>query len=211
MSLGSILPKTSSIYDIPLKSWDNKENFLNNYKGKVTLIVNVTANCGNAPQLKILDEIHKKYKDRGFAVVAIPTNDYCGPGITYGKWVNGIESADDARSYSLDTYQTTFDFSEMISSKPNKHWRERRSNNEPPHPLFSALNPDEGQVMGGNFEKYLVDRQGNLVTHFRNDLLLDDHVESIKLGFFTLKEGQPEPIGGEEAFDFICSEIEKIL
>ena len=199
-----------SIYDIPLKSWDNKEDFLSKYKGKVTLIVNVTANCGNAPQLKPLEEIHQKYKDQGFEVVAIPTNDYCGPGITYDVWENGITCADDARNYAIDTYQVTYDFSEMIVSLVHDYWREKRDNFKPTHELYNQLAADK-MAMGGNFEKFLVDREGRVVKRFHNSTLLDYYYDNIEKGIYTLKEGDAEPLTSEQAYELICFEIEKLL
>ena len=81
-----------SIYDVKIKSWDGSDkDFLNKYKGKVTLFINVTGDCGNAPQYGIIESIYRKYKDKGFEVVAIPTNEYCGSGITYGEFECGIK------------------------------------------------------------------------------------------------------------------------
>jgi glutathione peroxidase len=199
-----------SIYDIPLKSWDDKEDFLAKYKGKVTLIVNVTANCGNAPQLAPLEEIYQKYKDRGFEIAAIPTNDFCGPGITYDKWENGITCADDARTYALDTYQVTYDFSEMITSQVHEYWRKKRDNYRETHPLYEALAPKEFP-MGGNFEKFLVDRDGKVVKRFPNYTLLDFYYENVKTGVYELKEGDPDPMTKEEAYEQICAAIEATL
>jgi glutathione peroxidase len=199
-----------SIYDIPLKSWDNKEDFLSKYKGKVTLIVNVTANCGNAPQLKPLEEIYQKYKNQGFEVVAIPTNDFCGPGITYGEWENGITCADDARNYAIDTYQVTYDFSEMIVSLVHDYWREKRNNHKPTHPLYLELAKDK-MAMGGNFEKFLVDREGNVVKRFHNSTLLDYYHDNIEKGVYVRTANDAEPLTSEQAYELICSEIEKLL
>jgi glutathione peroxidase len=201
---------TKSIYDIPIKSWDDKADFLSKYKGKVTLIVNVTANCGNAPQLKPLEEIYQKYKDRGFEIAAIPTNDYCGPGITYDKWVDGITCANDARMYAIETYAVTYDFSEMITSQVDEYWRKKRDNWRDPHPLYEALTPKEFP-MGGNFEKFLVDREGNLVKRFPNFTLLDYYYENVKNGVITIDEHDHEPLTAEQAYELICSEIEKLL
>lgn len=100
------------IYDIPLASIDGEKNMLSKYKGKVTMIVNVTADCGNSPQYETLEEIYQKYKDQGFEILAVPTNDFCGPGITYNEFSdNGISCAADAKNYATDKYQVTFSFS----------------------------------------------------------------------------------------------------
>lgn len=199
---------TASIYDIPLKSWDGADSFLSKYKGKVSLVVNVTANCGNAPQLGILEKIYQLYKHRGFEIIAIPTNDYCGPGVTYDEWEDGISCADDARDYAIDTYQVTYGFSEMITSNVDKVWRDKRNNHKPVHPLYDAL---ADRAMGGNFEKFLVDRDGNLVKRFPNFMLLDFYYENVKNGDLVITEDDIQPISSSEAYDLICSEIEKIL
>lgn len=181
---------------------------MSKYKGKVSLIVNVTANCGNAPQLGILEKIYNKYKDQGFEIIAIPTNDYCGPGVPYDEGENGITCADDARTYALDTYQVTFDFSELVTSNVDDLWREKRNNHREVHPLFEALTT---RTMGGNFEKFLVDRDGRLVERFANFMLLDFYYENIKDGLLELSENDIPPIRSDEAYDLICSAIEKIL
>jgi glutathione peroxidase len=199
---------TTSIYDIPLKSWDGEDDFLSKYKDKVSLVVNVTANCGNAPQLGILEKIYQSYKDRGFEVIAIPTNDYCGPGVTYDEWEDGISCADDARVYARDTYQVTYDFSEMITSAVDKAWRDKRNNHRPVHALYKAL---ADRSMGGNFEKFLVDRSGNLIKRFPNFMLLDFYYENVKDGKIVLSKDDIEPITSDEAYALICSEIEKLL
>ena len=199
-----------SIYDIPLLSWDGNEDFLAKYRGKVTLIVNVTANCGNAPQLETLERIYQKYKDRGFAIAAIPTNDFCGPGVTYDEWENGITCADDARTYALNKYSVTYDFSEMITSQVDKVWREKRNNYRETHPLYEALAP-KGLPMGGNFEKFLVDRDGNLVKRFHNSTLLDYYYDNVQKGIVEIKENDVQPLTSEQAYELICSEIEKLL
>ena len=204
-----------SIYDVPLKSWDGREDFLSQYKGKVTLIVNVTANCGNAPQLAPLEEIYQKYKDRGFAIAAIPTNDYCGPGVTYDKWENGITCADDARTYALDTYQVTYDFSEMIVSLVDDVWRKKRDNYKPTHPLYEALTNGR-MAMGGNFEKYLVDKDGYVDRHFQCTTLNYDVEKTLK---DKLNEDGIDPGPGfgrsrkifEEEWDVICGFIEQLI
>ena len=107
-----------SIYEIPLNSAEGQPGFLEQYKGKATLIVNTTVGCGNANQLGPLQRLQELYAGPDFQVVAIPTNDYCGPGITYGDWVDGISCGMDSKNYGLKEYNVTFNYSEMINSIP---------------------------------------------------------------------------------------------
>lgn len=202
-----------TIYDIPLKSWDGQDGFLEKYKGKVSLIVNVTADCGNAPQYETLEEIYQKYKDKGFDIVAVPTNDFCGPGITYNEYEEGgITCGMDARDYAIKKYGVSFDFSELVVSKPHPTWREKRNNHGETHELFKTLTEDNVGDMGGNFEKFLVDRDGNLVKRFHNYMLLDYYKTNVEEGIIPEMEDQEyPPLSKDESYKLICSEIEKLL
>lgn len=111
--------KLNSIYDISLNSASNEPNFLEQFKGKTTLVVNTTVGCGNANQMEVLQWLQEKYQDQGFEIIAVPTNDYCGPGVTKGKWSEGITCGADSESYGKEVYNTTFKFSEMVTSLPN--------------------------------------------------------------------------------------------
>jgi glutathione peroxidase-family protein len=108
-----------SIYEIPLNSATNEPNFLDQFKNKVALVVNTTVGCGNANQLEVLQWLQDKYQDQGFEVIAVPTNDFCGPGVTKGKWSQGITCGLDSQEYGQEVYNVTFKYSEMVTSNPN--------------------------------------------------------------------------------------------
>jgi glutathione peroxidase len=162
-----------SIYKISIDNADGTEkDILSRYEGKVTLFINVTGHCGNAPQFGIIEEIYKKYKDKGFEVVAVPTNDFCGPGITYGIYEEGIDNAVMSQEYAIKDWGVTYNFSELVVSREDrpddKEFLERK-----PHELYENLNPGgEGSPMYGNFEKFLVDRSGRVIYRFPNCTLL---------------------------------------
>ena len=134
-----------SIYDIPLKSATNEDNFLSKFKGKVSLVVNTTVGCGNANQLEVLQWLQDKYGGDNFQVIGIPTNDYCGPGITKGKWSKGISCGLDSQNYGRDVYNTTFEYSEMVASNPNSLVSETVGKNglgedhKEPHELYKEI------------------------------------------------------------------------
>jgi glutathione peroxidase-family protein len=108
-----------SIYEIPLNSSEGTPNHLDQFKGKVTMVVNTTVGCGNANQMEVLQWLQEKYQDQGFEIIAVPTNDFCGPGVTKGKWSQGITCGTDSQKYGQEVYGTTFKFSEMVTSNPN--------------------------------------------------------------------------------------------
>jgi glutathione peroxidase len=204
---------SKSVYDVPLKSWDGEDGFLEKYRGKVSLVVNVTADCGNSPQYESLEDIYNKYKDKGFEIIAVPTNDFCGPGITYNEFAeNGISCGLEARKYAIDKYNVSYDFSEMVVSKPHESWREKRNNYGETHELYEVLTEESVETMGGNFEKFLVDRDGKLVKRFHNYMMLDYYKTNVEAGVVEeMSHQEHPPLSKQEAYDLICSEIEKIL
>lgn len=191
-----------SIYDIQLSSWDDSaNNLLSEYKGKVTLIINVTGDCGNAPQFKIIEDIYNEYKDQGFEVLAVPTNEYCGNGVTYGEFAEGLRDAEHARSYAVENYGVSYKFSELVNSNPGEGWYKQLPEGEVPHELFSKLTELSGTFMFGNFEKYLIDRDGELVGRYANGTLLD-----------YAKDSGASGVGSAEAERArLCADIEKAL
>lgn len=238
-----------SIYDIDLNSADGVADFLKQYSGKVTLVANTTVGCGNANQMEVLQMLQEKYQDQGFEIIAIPTNDYCGPGITKGKWSEGITCGADSQAYGKDVYGTTFQFSEMVGSVPHEKVSESIGKNGlghdnlPPHELYLTIQKhqralkekhkqegtetesqdyyshwlnlgfDNGEWMGGNFEKYLVDKDGYVAKHYQCTVLNYD-IEA------TLKQAEPNTarlgLGRsrkvfEEEFAVICQHIEELL
>lgn len=248
-----------SLYDIELKSSDGEDNFLKQFKGKATLIVNTTVGCGNANQMEVLQWLQEKYAGDHFQVVAIPTNDYCGPGVTHGKWSEGITCGLDSKNYGQDVYGTTFQFSEMVSSIPSdgvsKQLGVEPGHNglgQPygkPHELYteirnhqtlaqnylrqngidpSTMNENKyyswwlnlgfysGTQMGGNFEKYLVDKDGYVHRHYQCTVLNWDSEKTVKE--MAVESGKKVAIGMgrskkifQEEWDVVCQDIEELI
>lgn len=247
-----------SLYTIPLKSAEGAENHLDQFKGKVTMIVNTTVGCGNANQMEVLQWLQDKYGGEDFQIVAVPTNDYCGPGVTKGRWSEGITCGLDSQEYGKEVYNTTFQFSEMVASNPDPNMNESLGNGLPkgvnglgqavqePHELYKEIatqmfalsdikdtikdeTPEggylspwlnvgfyNGYLMGGNFEKYLVDRDGYAVKHFTCTVLNYDVEKTLKESMIA--EGQIPAMGPgrtmevfNEEYALICSEIEKLI
>ena len=240
-----------SIYDIPLNSAEGNPNFLDQFKGKVTMIVNTTVGCGNANQLEVLQWLQDKYGGDDFQIVGIPTNDYCGPGVTKGKWSEGITCGLDSKNYGVDAYGVTFQYSEMVGSNPHPQVSQAHGKNGlgqdnlPVHPMYKeisdqmaeikqtnyklGINPsqdyyswwlnlgfDQGETMGGNFEKYLIDKDGYVIKHYNCTVLNYDIEKTLK---DTLsEEGHPVMMGMgrskkifEEEYDLVCKDIESAI
>ena len=68
----------SDYRDYPLETINGDTTNLNNYHGKVILVVNTASKCGFTPQYEGLEAMYKKYKDQGFVILGFPANDFMG-------------------------------------------------------------------------------------------------------------------------------------
>lgn len=121
-----------SIYDIQLKSADgSSENILGEQKGKVTLLFNVAAGCGNIPQHSVIEELNQLYKNEpDFSIIAVTVDDFTCHG--YPEFNDGIQSYIDknnldmsvgefAKDYAEKHFGTTYKFSELTNGRHDKH------------------------------------------------------------------------------------------
>ena len=142
---------TKSVYNFTVKTIDNEEISLSDYKGKVLLIVNVASKCGYTPQYEGLEKLYQKYKDRGFEILAFPCNQFGGqePG-----------SNEDIKAFCSSTYNVTFPLFNKIDV-----------NGDEAHPLYKYLRTVKPGIMGTtsikwNFTKFLIDKSGFPVERF---------------------------------------------
>ncbi len=69
---------TGNVLDIQVKSLNGRQTTLNEYQGRVLLIVNVASKCGLTPQYEGLERLYREKRDRGFVIAAFPANDFKG-------------------------------------------------------------------------------------------------------------------------------------
>jgi glutathione peroxidase len=142
------MERLSMLYSFVMKTIDGKDKSLSDYKGKVLMIVNVASKCGHTPQYKGLEEIYEKYKGRGFMILGFPANNFL-------KQEPGTN--EEIKKFCTLNYGVTFDMFSKISVKGDDQ-----------NPLYSYLTKDSpvaGEVKW-NFQKYLVDRKGNVVAKY---------------------------------------------
>ena len=127
------------------------------YQGKVLLVVNVASRCGLTPQYEALEQLQKKYGERGFSVLGFPTNQF----------LQELSTEDAIKEYCSMTWGVTFPMFEKI-----------KVNGKNAHPLYKELTKVEdsrgaaGKV-GWNFEKFLISPAGE-VHRFRSNVVPDD-------------------------------------
>jgi len=128
-----------------------KVNLAKKYEGKVVLLVNVASKCGNTPQYEQLEALYEKYGEQGLAIVGVPCNQF-------GKQEPG--SAKEIAEFCEQNYGVTFDLLAKVDV-----------NGDDAAPLYKYLTSKEtNKIAPGkitwNFEKFLFDRDGQLVARF---------------------------------------------
>lgn len=144
----SVRTGESKLYSFSMKTIDGEDRPLSVYRGKVLLIVNVASKCGYTPQYEGLEQLFEKYKGRGFMVLGFPANNFL-------KQEPGSDS--EIKEFCSLTYGVSFDMFSKVSVKGDDQ-----------HPLYTFLTK-ETSVPGSvrwNFQKYLVNRKGEVVDRF---------------------------------------------
>jgi glutathione peroxidase len=143
--------RAESIYAFSAPLLDGRETSLGEFKGKVLLIVNTASKCGFTPQYAGLERLYQTYKDRGFAVLGFPSNQF-------GRQEPG--TAEEIIAFCEKNYGISFPIFGKIDV-----------NGTTAHPLYRFLKERKRGFLGigritWNFTKFLVDRDGRVVRRF---------------------------------------------
>jgi len=167
----------SSIQNIPVKTIDGKPSSLKDFAGNVLLVVNVASKCGLTPQYEALEKIYEDKRDKGFAVLGFPANNF-------GAQEPG--SNEEIAEFCSLTYSVKFPMFEKISVVGDDQ-----------HPLYKELTgaapraqgdpdafrdrlkgfgmtPNQDPDVLWNFEKFLVGKNGDVVARFAPTMSPDD-------------------------------------
>ena len=142
---------THDLLAIPIGRPDGSETDLSDCRGKVLLIVNTASQCGFTPQYAGLEALWRKYRDRGFAVLAFPCNQF------------GAQEPGDARQIA-DFCSGRFDVTFPVFGKVDV-------NGDRAALLFRHLKHEAPGLLGSeaikwNFTKFLVDREAKVVRRY---------------------------------------------
>ncbi|KAG2228209.1 hypothetical protein INT45_011001 [Circinella minor] len=145
------LNKMSKFFDFTVKDIKNQDWNLNTLKGKVVLVVNVASKCGFTKQYAGLEELYKQYKDRDFTIVGCPCNQFAGqePG-----------NEDQIQEFCQSNFGVSFPLTAKLDVNGDKE-----------APIYKFLKESQPGLLGmkrvkWNFEKFLVDREGNVVKRY---------------------------------------------
>ncbi len=141
---------TASIYDIEINSLEGTAIDLSDYKGKMLLIVNVASKCGFTGQYTDLQKLYDEYQD-DLMIIGVPCNQFGGqePG-----------TADDIQTFCEKNYGVSFLMTEKVDVKGSDQ-----------HPLYKwltskELNGNSSSSVKWNFQKYLINGDGQLVDYY---------------------------------------------
>ena len=143
----------STAHDYSAPSISGEDTSLASFSGKALLIVNVASECGLTPQYAGLQELHKKYAAKGLAVLGFPCNQF-------GAQEPGTE--EQIQQFCSTNYGVEFPLFAKVEV-----------NGEGRHPLYAHLIGD-GEDISWNFEKFLVDGDGQTIARFSTRTTPDD-------------------------------------
>jgi glutathione peroxidase len=139
-----------NIYDIKINSLQGKPIHFSDFKNKYLLFVNVASKCGFTPQYEDLEKLYQSYKEK-LVVVGVPCNQF-------GKQEPG--NASEIQEFCEMNYGVSFLMTEKIDVKGDNQ-----------HPLYAwltskSLNRNKSSSVKWNFQKYLVDKNGDLIDYY---------------------------------------------
>jgi len=156
----------SNFHQFKATSLQNKEIDMENYKGKVVLVVNTASKCGLTPQYEGLEKLYKDYKDRGLVILGFPCNQF-------GKQEPG--GAKEIAEGCLINYGVTLPMFSKIEV-----------NGDNAHPIYKYLKSELKGTFGSrikwNFTKFLIDKDGTPYKRFSPTTTPDklrNHIETL--------------------------------
>jgi glutathione peroxidase len=137
------------IFDISGKSFDWET-----VKGKKIMVVNVASKCGLTPQYVELEELYQKYQNQGFTILGFPANNF-------GAQEPGTNN--EIAAFCEANYGVSFQMMSKISVLGADQ-----------HPLYKWLTDETNESVSWNFQKFLVDENGDVVESIPPNVLPND-------------------------------------
>jgi glutathione peroxidase len=155
----------TTLHDFSLRSLEGGELSLADFRGKAVLLVNVASKCGYTPQYKGLEAIYRQFKDRGFAVLGFPCNQF-----------GEQEPGEDATI--AEFCERNFGVSFPLFAKVDV-------NGADAHPLFKHLTSEKKGLLGTgaikwNFTKFLIGKDGRVIERYAPTTAPEDLIKDIE-------------------------------
>ncbi|WP_446744674.1 glutathione peroxidase [Silvibacterium acidisoli] len=171
---------STAVYDIPVKKINGEASTLGEYAGQVTLVVNVASKCGLTPQYEALEKIYRDYRDKGFVIAGFPANDFAGqePGTN-----------EEIQTFCQTMFSVDFPlYEKIVVTGADTHPLYQALILAQPEAISTAEKPFREDLEGygiktndapgilWNFEKFLLNRQGDVVARFSPEMVPDDPI-----------------------------------
>jgi len=137
-------------FDFDIENIDGEDIKLSKYKGKTILLVNVASKCGFTKQYSGLQELYDKYKDKGFVIIGVPSNQFGGQEPGTNEEINNF-------------CEVNFNISFPLTSKVNV-----KGNNAHPIYLWAKANHGNTAIPKWNFHKILINKSGKVQDTFNS-------------------------------------------
>ena len=152
------------LYELSFKDTYGNVHKLEDYTGKVLLLVNTATKCGFAPQLEELERLYKDYKDQGLMVIGFPCNQFAS-------------QEPETNDTMVNVCQLNFGVTFLLSEKLNV-------NGKVAHPLYKFLKSHSRSMLGKeikwNFTKFLISRDGTIIKRYAPTTRPDSLRQSIE-------------------------------
>ena len=141
----------TSVHAFEAKTIDGNTQSLGDYRGKLLLIVNVASKCGFTPQYKGLEQLYRKFKDKGLVVLGFPCDQF-------GHQEPGDEN--EIKNFCSLNYEVSFPMFAKI-----------KVNGDDAHPLYQHLKQTKPGLLGTegikwNFTKFLIGKDGQVIERY---------------------------------------------
>ena len=167
---------SNSVYDIPVKTIQGNETTLNQYQGKVLLIVNTASKCGLTPQYEGLEKLYQDKKEQGLEILGFPANNFLAQEPDSDEEIQEFCSLNNQVAFPL--------FSKISVAGEDKHPLYQTLTQAIPERIGEGpwwkdlvdygLTPNEPPEVLWNFEKFLINKKGEVVARFAPDITADD-------------------------------------
>jgi glutathione peroxidase len=153
-AIGGAAAQQASFYELPARTLDGKPASLAQYRGSVSLVVNVASFCGYTPQYAGLEKLYREMKGKGVNVLGFPSNDFGGqePG-----------TAQEIATFCRTNYDVTFPLFEKVITRSGAGQS----------PIYAFLGRS-GNLPAWNFSKYVIGRDGKVVAFFPSGVTPED-------------------------------------
>lgn len=167
-----------TIYDIPVNTLSGEASSLAGFEGKTILIVNVASKCGLTKQYEALEKLYRDYRDRGLVVVGFPANDFKAQEPGTNEEIASFCTSNFGVDFPLFEKITVVGeekhplYKELIAAQPKatSTSAEHFSENLKRYGIETNKEPE----LLWNFEKFVVDRSGNVTARFAPNTTPDD-------------------------------------